>query len=103
MRVDFPPSITLGDSMTPLGIATHSAARRAELGAYVLTGDWSILAQGEQVWLYRGEKVLASGWVDGVMPDGSAVWIQRHDAMGRTMFLREDVSAIVRGWIPSGT
>lgn len=52
-------------------------------------------AKGEEVWLYRARTLVASGWVDDLMPDGSAVWVHQHDARGRTIVLAEDVTHIV--------
>lgn len=57
---------------------------------------WSLLAVGEEVWLYRDEVLLASGWIDETMPDGSAMWIDRHGCRGRALFLHEDVTATLR-------
>lgn len=58
--------------------------------------NWPPPAKGEEVWLYRARTLIASGWIDDVMPDGSGVWVNQHDARGRTMVLAEDVDAILR-------
>lgn len=56
--------------------------------------DWSQLIHGDEVWLCKGGDLHASGWIDESMPDGSIVWINQHEALGRAMFLREEITHI---------
>ena len=64
--------------------------------------DWADLESRNTVHLYRKGELVAAGSVDGVMPDGSALWLVQDTFFGRAMFLKSDGINAVRV-TPSGS
>ncbi|TAP43214.1 hypothetical protein [Arthrobacter sp. S39] len=58
--------------------------------------NWSELESSNVVRLYRKGELVASGSVDGVMPDGSALWLVQNTFFGRALFLKSDGINAVR-------
>ncbi|CAN7481823.1 hypothetical protein LJR013_003345 [Pseudarthrobacter oxydans] len=58
--------------------------------------NWAELEFNDVVRLYRKGELLATGIVDGVMPDGSAVWLVQGTFFGRALFLKSDGANAVR-------
>ena len=52
--------------------------------------NWADLESGDKVRLYREDHFLASGIVDGVMPDGSALWLVQDAFLERALFLKSE-------------
>lgn len=52
--------------------------------------DWTLLEPGEIVWIGRGNVPADEGSVDGLMEDGSIVWVCPGGASTRRMVHRSD-------------
>ena len=58
--------------------------------------NWAELEYRDDVRLYRKGELVAAGSVDGVMPDGSAIWLIESTFFGRALFLKSDGANAVR-------
>jgi hypothetical protein len=58
--------------------------------------NWTKLSRNDEVALYLGGEVLASGRVDMLAPDGSVFWIIQSDGKGRAMFHHGDGLMVFR-------
>lgn len=58
--------------------------------------NWADLEVRDKVRLYREDHLVASGSVDGVMPDGSALWLVQDAFLERALFLKSDGLSAVR-------
>jgi hypothetical protein len=58
--------------------------------------NWADLESKNTVRLYRMGELVAAGSVDGVMPDGSAIWLVQGTFFGRALFLKNDGINAVR-------
>lgn len=58
--------------------------------------NWTELEDGSFVRLYRKGVLVAAGSVDGLMPDGSAIWLNQGIYFGRALFLKSDGAHAVR-------
>lgn len=58
--------------------------------------NWAELESSDVVRLYKKGELVAAGMVDGVMPDGSAVWLLQSTFFGRALFLKSDGANAVR-------
>lgn len=58
--------------------------------------NWAELKDNSFVRLDRKGVLVAAGTVDGVMPDGSAIWLNQGTYLGRALFLRSDGAHAVR-------
>lgn len=52
--------------------------------------NWAEFETDDKVRLYRKGVLVAAGSVDGVMPDGSAIWLNQSTLFGRALFLKSD-------------
>jgi hypothetical protein len=58
--------------------------------------NWADLESRNTVHLYRKGELVAAGSVDGVMPDGSALWLVQGTFFGRALFLKSDGMNAIR-------
>jgi hypothetical protein len=58
--------------------------------------NWAELRTDDSVRLYRKGALVAAGSVDGVMPDGSAIWLDQGTFFSRALFLKSDGANAVR-------
>jgi hypothetical protein len=58
--------------------------------------NWAELEDDSFVHLYRKGVLVAAGSVDGVMPDGSVIWLNQGAYFGRALFLKSDGANAVR-------
>lgn len=58
--------------------------------------NWADLEARNAVRLYLEGEFVAAGSVDGVMPDGSALWLVQDTFFGRALFLKSDGINAVR-------
>ncbi|WP_395400429.1 hypothetical protein ACHMXB_17570 [Arthrobacter sp. UC242_113] len=58
--------------------------------------NWAEFETDNSVRLYRKGALVAAGIVDGVMPDGSAIWLNQGTFFGRALFLKSDGANAVR-------
>jgi hypothetical protein len=58
--------------------------------------NWANLSRKDEVALYLGGEVQASGRVDMLAPDGSVFWLIQNDGKGRAMFHHHDGLMVFR-------
>ncbi|MBT2597964.1 hypothetical protein [Arthrobacter sp. ISL-72] len=56
----------------------------------VLVEQWKHLWRREFVELRRGAGVFGAGWIDEIAQDGTLVWINRTNGLGRSLIHRSD-------------
>lgn len=58
--------------------------------------NWADLESRDKVRLDSEDHIVATGSVDGVMPDGSALWLVQDAFFERALFLKSDGLGAVR-------
>lgn len=58
--------------------------------------DWTLLEPGDHVQLRRHGVVEAQGQIDEIAPDGTLMWIQQDNALGRRLFHAGDTLRVYR-------
>ncbi|MBT2536077.1 hypothetical protein [Arthrobacter sp. ISL-69] len=78
--------------------ASNSPRHPARPGARALEPmpNWTKLSRKDDVEIYRGGELVASGRVDMLALDGSVFWVVRNDGQGRAMFLHSDGFTVLR-------
>lgn len=71
-------------------VVSHGPDGLTGTGTAFLASDWTKLHQGDTVWIRRKGRVISTGRVDTVTPDGSVLWVTPGGASTRRMQHRAD-------------
>lgn len=58
--------------------------------------NWSKLSRTDEVEIRNHGQLIASGRIDMLAKDGSALWLQQDDGQGRALFLHSDGLRVYR-------
>ena len=58
--------------------------------------NWAALSRTDEVEIHNQGRVIASGRIDMLAPDGSMLWLQQDDGQGRALFLHSDGLRVYR-------